>query len=105
MRVELGEEIGGRLGDLGAGAENRNRAGLIEGGVIAGRDHAAGHDENVRAALLFQLLPQLGNEREVARGKRGHANDVDVVFNRNPRDLAWRRATCIPNGTRVNAIH
>ena len=52
---------------------------------------AADDDHDVGAAEAPSSRLELGHERQVAGGERGHADDVDVVLDRLPRRLAGRR--------------
>src|SRR3954467_3043166 len=51
-RVQLADELFGRVGDYGAGREVRFRTGRVERVVILRRHHAADDDHDVVATLL-----------------------------------------------------
>ena len=83
-------QIGRRVGDHRAGAEDRGRARLVERGVIVGRDHAARPRPGCRGGPARQRGPQRRDEREVPGGERARADDVHVVLDRLPRRLLGR---------------
>src|SRR5262249_989743 len=64
----------------GAGSVDGRDAGVEEEVVVLGRDHAPAHHEDVVAALLAQLLDQLGDERPVPGRLARHTDDVYVVL-------------------------
>src|SRR5262245_47622633 len=84
------EDLGGRGGDVRAGAEHRGDAGGVQVVVVLGRDHAAHDDEQVVGALLAQLRDQLGHERLVPGGLARHADHVHVVLDGVTRRLLGR---------------
>ena len=82
VRREEAHDLGGRLRDVGARAEDRGDARLAQLVVVLRGDHAAGHDEDVVATLLAQLGDELGDQRLVAGGLARHADEVHVVLDR-----------------------
>ena len=86
-RSSRSSDLGGRLRDVGAGAEDRGDAGLAELVVVLRRDHAADDHEDVVAALLAQLRDELGHQGLVPGGLARHADDVHVVLDRVARRL------------------
>ena len=91
MGVKLGKKVGRRVCDVRARTEDRDRTCLIQRAVIVRRDHTAHNDQNIRAPLLREFVLQLRHKREMAGSKRGHADNMHVVFHGLPRDLGWCR--------------
>src|SRR3981189_3593552 len=84
------DEVGCRLGDHGAGREDRLRAGALERIIILRRDDAADHDHDVGPALSLKLRLKFRNQLQGGGGRRGNAEDVDVVLDRLARRFRRR---------------
>src|SRR5213592_3115267 len=78
------------LRDLRARAEDRLHAGLLEEGVVLGRDDVAAGDHDVTVAEPRELLNELRHERLVAARLGRDADHVHVVLDRLARDLLGR---------------
>src|ERR1700693_1050945 len=73
--AEQSEHLGRGRGDVGAGAEHRGDARVVQELVVLRGDDTADHDDDVVASLLAELRDQLGHEGLVPRGLAADADD------------------------------
>src|ERR1700681_910287 len=75
---EESQDLGRGCRHVGAGAEHRGDAGVMQELVVLGGDDATDHDDDVVAALLAELGDELGDEGLVAGGLAADTDDVHV---------------------------
>ena len=84
------EDVSGTGRDGRTRTENANDALVVQRLVVAGRDDAPGHDQDVWAAGLTKGFEEARNESQVTGCERADADHVDVVFDGLARHFGGR---------------